>query len=153
MGKKLPIYIFYIILAVILVIAVSVVVYSYNKDKVVVPDNNITYELTDKNMESIKEQYNSETKKQEFITCYKDIELKVANKLLDGSVTKETELKEEITKINKMFKSNDWSYIGYKTTNYWMGTWMLDDTGKLSFTFKYEKIKPDWATSLKEYIK
>lgn len=153
MGKKLPIYIFYIILAVIIIIAVSVVVCSYNKDKVIIPDNNITYELTDKNMESIKEQYNSETKKQEFITCYKDIELKVANKLLDGSVTKEEELKEEIDKINNMFKTQNWSYINYESTNYWMGTWMLDNTGKLSFTFKYEKIKPDWAIDLKEYIK
>ena len=155
MSKKTPIYIFYIILAVVIITAVGIVVCSYNKNKIVVPDNNISYELTKKNMETIKEQYNTNVKMEEFLNVYKEIELKVANKLLDGTVTTNKELKEEIKKINEMFKTADWSYIDFNYDDYWMGNWQLDENGMLTFTFKYEEIKPDWVNNenIKKYIK
>lgn len=155
MSKKAPIYIFYIILAVVIITAVGIVACSYNKNKIVVPDNNISYELTKKNMESIKEQYNTETKAEEFLKFCEELELNVTNKLLDGTVTTNEELEEEINKINLMFKTTDWSYIDFNYEDYWMGSWQLDENGMLTFEFKYEEIKPDWVNNenIKIYIK
>lgn len=155
MSKKAPIYIFYIILAVVILTAVGIVACSYNKNKIVVPDNNISYELTKKNMESIKGQYNTDAKAEEFLKFCEELELKVTNKLLDGTVTTNEELEEEINKINLMFKTTDWSYIDFKYEGYWMGSWQLDENGMLTFEFKYEEIKPNWVNNenIKIYIK
>ncbi len=155
MSKKAPLYIFYIILAVVILTAVGIVVRSYNKNKVIIPDSGISYELTKKNMETIKEQYNTNVKMEEFLNICKEIELKVANKLLDGTVTTDKELKEEIEKINKMFETSNWSYIDMEYVSYWMGNWHLDEDGKLTFTFKCEEIKPDWVINegVNKYLK
>lgn len=154
MLKNKPIYIFAAILIAIVSIAISVVVMMYNKNKPIVPDKYI--EVSSSNdMAKIKAAYEEEGKKQEFIYLSKSIELAVANKLLDGSVTTDEELLTAIKKINNVLASEDWSYLGLEVSTYWMGKWELDSKGLVRFTFQDEAMKPDWAKDedVKSYIK
>lgn len=154
MVKNKPIYIFAVILIAIVSIAISVVVLAYNKDKPVIPDKYIEV-LSSNDMSKIKTAYEGVGKKEEFLNLCASIELAVANKLLDGSVTNDQELAVAIGKINNVLVSNDWSYLGIEDTTYWMGKWQLDTNGALSFTFQEERIKPNWAQDedVKKYIK
>ena len=154
MLKNKHIYIFALILIAIVTIAISVVVSAYNKDKPISPNNNIDV-LSLNDMAKIKVAYESEDNKKEFIELCETIELAVANKLLDGSVTNDTQLGEAINKINNILKTDDWSYIGLESSTYWMGTWNIDSEGTLTFTFKDENIKPSWASheEVQKYIR
>ena len=155
MKEKAPIIIVIAILVAVIVTVTSIVVYSYNENKSIMPDATYDKELSETNLAKIKEQYEKEGASAEFEELYNKIELAVANKMLDGTVTSDNELKTEIEKINKMFKTEDWSYLNLEFPKYWMGTWSLDQTGKVYFTFDYEEIVPAWASSVEinEYIK
>lgn len=143
---KLPIIIFGIILAIILIIAASVVVRAYNRDKGVIPDVSESSSLTTRDISKIQEKYDTEDRKKEFKELAEKIHLAVANKLLDGSVTTDDTLSVEIAKINIMFTTSDWEYIKVDYPKFWVGLWHLDKTGKLSFKFKYKDLEPSWIT-------
>ncbi|MBQ8043945.1 MAG: hypothetical protein IJ272_07350 [Clostridia bacterium] len=154
MLKNKPIYIFAVILIAIVTIAISVVVSVYNKNKPIVPDKYI--EVSSSNdMAKVKAAYESEGSKQEFLELCSRIELAVANKLLDGTVTNDEELAAAIKKINEVFMTDDWSYIGLEASTYWMGKWELDSKGAVTFTFQDSNMKPNWAQTedVKKYVK
>jgi len=154
MLKNKPIVIFITILIAVIIIAISVVVSVYNKNKPIVPDNTIGV-VSSNDMLKIKTAYEAEGKKVEFLSLCAEIELAVANKFLDGTVTNDEELAGEITKINGVLKTNDWSYIGVEASSYWIGTWALDSKGAVTFTFQDSHMKPAWAkdTDAQKYIK
>lgn len=154
MLKNKPIYIFAIILIAVLVIAISVVVSQYNKNKPIVPNKAIQV-VSSNDAQKIKNAYETEGKKEEFLSLCERIELAVANKLLDGTVTNDGELAQAITKINSVLKSDDWSYLSLESSSYWMGEWKLDSKGTLTFTFQNSDMKPSWTKDedVKMYIK
>ena len=154
MLKNKPIYIFAVILIAIVSIAISVVVMMYNKNKPIVPDKYIEVSSSH-DMLKIKTAYEAKGKKEDFLALSKAIELAVVNKLLDGSVTNDSELSQAIKKINGVLESNDWSYLGLEVSTYWMGKWELDSKGLVTFTFQNGAMKPNWAQDedVKGYIK
>lgn len=145
----------YIILAAIIIIAVSILMLSGDKEEKNIYNIENTENLTEVQMQSIKEQYELKENKAEFEKLYKDIEQAVAAKFLDGTITSDEQLKLEIDKVNKMFNSSDWDYLELIYPSFWLGTWSLDSKGKLYFTFKDSKLKPDWVEEIeiKEYVK
>jgi len=155
MVKNKPIILFITILMAIVAIAIGIVVLVYNQNKPMVPNVNYTDELSVSAMSKLKEQYSNDEKKEEFLSLCEEIELAVANKLLDGSVTNDEELTSQITKINGMFLTKDWTYLGLEFPTYWMGTWSLDASGILKFSFNSEELKPSWVTDkdIVKYIK
>lgn len=154
MLKNKPIYIFAVILIAIVTIAISVVVSVYNKNKPIVPDKYIEV-VSSNDMAKVKIAYEAEGKKQEFLDLCSKIELAVANKLLDGTVTNDEELAAAISEINKVLLTDDWSCLGIDSSTYWMGKWELDSKGVVTFKFQDENMKPDWAQDedAKKYIK
>ena len=154
MLKNKPIYIFAIILIAVLVIAISVVVSEYNKNKPIVPNTGVEV-LSSNDMAKVKMAYEAQGKKQEFLNVCHNLELAVANKLLDGTVTNDEQLATAIDKINKVIATDDWSYLGVEAATYWMGTWNLDTKGTVTFTFQNENMKPDWSKDedVVKYIK
>lgn len=140
----------YMILAAIIIIAVSILMLLGDKEdnKEIIPNAENTDSLTSEQMLSIKSQYEEEGNKEEFEDVYNNIEQTVASKFLDGTVTSDEELKLEIDKINKMFKSSDWDYLELIYPSFWMGSWSLDAKGKLYFTFSHKEIKPNWVSEL-----
>lgn len=154
MLKNKPMIIFIVILIVVIIIAISVVASVYNKNKSVVPDNSIDV-ISSNDMFKIKSAYEVQGKKQEFLELCGKIELAVANKLLDGTVTNDQELAEAIKDINTVLSTDDWKYLGLQASNYWMGNWSLDAKGAIKFSFKDTSIKPNWAKDkdVVKYIK
>ena len=154
MLKDKHIYIFVAILIAIVTIAISVVVSSYNENKPIVTDQDIEV-VSSNDMLKVKSAYEAEGKKEEFLGLCAKIELGVANKLLDGTVTNDSELKSAIEKINKVLLTDDWSYIGVEASSYWMGKWELTGSGAVTFTFRDSNLKPNWAKDedVKQYIK
>lgn len=154
MLKNKPIYIFAAILIAIVTIAISVVVSVYNENKPIVPDQDIEV-VSSNDMLKVKSAYETEGKKKEFLDLCSKIELGVANKLLDGTVTNDSQLKAAIEKINKILLTDDWSDIGVEASTYWMGKWELTGSGAVTFTFRDSNLKPNWAddTDVKQYIK
>ncbi len=146
-----------IILAAIIIIAVSILMLlgDKNSNKEIIPNAEITDSLTDEQMLSIKTQYEQEGNMEEFEEVFNNIEQAVAANFLDGTITSEEELKLEIDKVNKMFKSSDWDYLDIIYPSFWMGDWSLDSKGKLYFTFRDSRLKPDWVEDLeiKDYVK
>lgn len=155
MGNNKPIVILIIVLIAIASIAIGIVVVSYNENKPVNPDVSLVDALSSNDMGKIKAKYDTKDCKEEFIAVCESIELAVANKLLDGTVTNETELQNEILNINKMFLTNDWSKLGLEFPSFWMGTWSLDSTGAVKFSFANDEIKPNWIQDedVNKYIK
>lgn len=155
MNKKAPFIIGITILVAVIIAVISIVVPVADEEKSIKPDAKYSKEISKENMEKIKSKYEQDGVALEFESEYNEIELAVANKMLDGTVTSASELEEEITKINDMFKSYNWEYLNLEFPDYWMGTWSLDDTGKLYFKFEYEEIKPEWVKTveMKDYIK
>lgn len=154
MLKDKSMYIFATMLIAIVTIAISVVVSVYNKNRPIVPDQDIEV-VSSNDMLKVKSAYETEGKKQEFLRLCSKIELAVANKLLDGTVTNDNELKAAIDKINKVLLTEDWSYIGVEASTYWMGKWELTGSGAVTFTFRDGNLKPNWAqdADVKQYIK
>ncbi len=147
MSKRTPIIVFGIILVAVIITAASIVASSYSKNKKLVPDATNKSSLNEKSIDNIKSEYETEKAKQDFLKQYEEIELAVANKFLDGSVVNEQQFKEKVELINKIFKTDSWEYLGLDYPKYWMGTWSVDSTGKLEFTFR-EEVKPTWVSSL-----
>lgn len=121
----------YIILAAIIIIAVSILMLLGGKkdNKTVIPNAENTASLTEEQMLSIKTQYEQEGNMEEFEDVFNNIEQAVAAKFLDGTITSDEQLKLEIDKVNKMFKSSDWDYLNIIYPSFWMGTWSLDSKG------------------------
>lgn len=153
MSKDKTLIIFIILLMAVIVIAIGVVASVYNKNKPIVPDNRIDT-LSTNDMLKIKTAYEAEGKKQEFLDLYSKIELATANKLLDGTVTNDEQLSHAINKINSVLLTDDWSYLGLEASNYWIGSWQLDKSGVVKFTFTEKDLEPSWVmdSDVKEII-
>ena len=154
MQKNASLYLVILILIAIVIIAISIVASNYNKDRSIVPDVSLGV-LSSENMIKVQEKYDTEENKEKFILLAKDIELKVANIILDGTVTNDAELQDKIQYINGILKTKNWTALGIEYPTYWMGIWSLDSKGNLLFTFEDESIKPSWAkdTQCSKYIK
>ena len=154
MLKNKSMLIFITILIAVIIIAISVVVSQYNKNKPIVPDRYIEVSSS-QDMLKIKSAYESEGKKEEFLSICEAIELATANKLLDGSVTNNEQLSKAIVNINNILASEDWSSLGIETEDYWMGKWSLDTKGDVKFEFQNNNLKPSWVQDeeIKKYIK
>lgn len=154
MKKYIPVILLIIVIVVVILIATTLVVNNYKKNKPIIPDNSL--ELVSENeMAKIKEKYEDKRKQQDFLDLCSEIELAVTNRFLDGSVTNEDELNEAIKETNEILKSNNWDKLGLKYNSYWMGTWSVDSSGKVKFSFKYKEIVPSWVNSeeVSKYIK
>ncbi len=143
------------ILVVVAIITAGIVALSDKNKESITPNAEYTKSLSEEQMLEIKLEYELEGNKEEFVELYNNIEQTVAAKLLDGTVTTDSELKEEIERINNMFSTSNWDYLNLIYPSYWMGTWKLDNTGKLTFTFRNVGIKPNWVSEIemKDYVK
>ena len=154
MKKHIPVVILIIILAIIIFFMAKIVITNYEKNRPINPDISLE-NLNDNDLNKIKAKYESEKIKEEFLNLCNEIELAVTNRLLDGTVTNDEELKEAINEINNILKTTNWDDLGLPYPSYWMGTWKLNEEGKLEFNFKYKEIIPSWTKDIEvtKYIK
>lgn len=90
--------------------------------------------------------------KDKFIEIKGKIELKIANILLDGSVTDESSLEEKVEYINEILQDNKWEKLGLEGIEELNGTWSLDKTGKLQFKFNSNEPNFVQDEDIKSYV-
>lgn len=90
--------------------------------------------------------------KDKFIEIKGKIELKIANILLDGSVTDESSLEEKVEYINEILQDNKWEKLGLEGIENLNGTWSLDETGKLKFKFNSNEPNFVQDEDIKSYV-
>lgn len=90
--------------------------------------------------------------KEKFVEVKEKIELKIANMLLDGSVTDESSLENKVEDINEILEDNKWEKLGLENIEKLNGTWSLDETGKLQFKFNSKGPSFVQDEDIKSYI-
>lgn len=95
-----------------------------------------------------------ENTKESFIQLKENIELKVANLMLDGTVIDDESMEEKIEDINNLLEKEKWDKLEITCNVEFAGTWRLDKNGMLKFKFDSKGIEPSWVedTEIKEYI-
>ena len=99
-------------------------------------------------------QQNIEQSKAIFVEMKNTIELKVANLMLDGSVTDNNSMEEKIEDINNLLENERWDKLGIIYNEEIKGNWSLDESGMVKFKFESKDVEPSWIvdTDIKEYI-
>ena len=90
----------------------------------------------------------TEISKEAFVELKNSIELKVANLMLDGTVTDDNSMKEKIEEINNLLEKEKWDKLGIISNEEFDGTWSLDENGMVKFKFNNALSKPSWATDV-----
>lgn len=144
-------FVFAIILAISItvIISVSVVITSLNKNSKVALDLAV-----EENAAKAKLTYDNQEMKEEFLDIAKTLSDSIYSKLLDGTITDEASLREKINTYNNILATNNWDTFGLKYSEKWIGTWYLNEQGFVKFKFAAKSIEPSWinAQDVVDYI-
>lgn len=133
-----------IIILVILIAAVVVIVCVPNSGEFS-PDVTDSKYKSEKNAEELKLKYEEDGNKEKFLMDISNIQNAVSMALLNDEIINDSQLKTRIKEINKVLKQDDWSMLNINIPTYWVGTWSVDNTGTVKFTFVNDKCIPNWA--------
>lgn len=133
------------IIILIVFIAVIVVVIFVPKSGNFSPDVTKNRYKSEKSADELKLTYEKDGVKEEFLKDVSNVQNAVSMALLNDEVVNDKKLKERITEINKVLKSEDWSMLDITMPTFWVGTWSIDKSGTVKFTFVNDKCIPDWA--------
>lgn len=133
------------IILLVVLIAVIILVIFVPKSGTFSPDvTKNKYKVQD-NAEELKLTYEKAGNKEKFLTDVSNIQNAVSMALLSDEIVNETELNKRIEEINKVLKKEDWSMLDIDIPTFWIGTWSVDKTGTVKFTFINDKCIPSWA--------
>lgn len=95
---------------------------------------------------------NEKLSKEMFLSVRDKIELRVANLLLDGTVTDDKSLGERVNYIDEMLANREWDKLEIQNIEEFDGIWSLDKLGVIKF--KFNSIAPEWINDddVKDYI-
>ncbi len=133
-----------IIILVVLIAAIVLVVFL-PKSGEFSPDVTKSKYKSESNAEELKQVYEQEGNKEKFLEDVSKIQNAVSMALISDEVVNEAKLKERIDDINKVLKKEDWSMLDIEIPTFWVGTWSVDKTGTVKFTFINEQAVPNWA--------
>lgn len=133
-----------IIILVVLVAAIILVICIPNSGGFS-PDVTKNRYKSESNAEELKLTYEQEGNKEKFLANISNIQNAVSMALLNDEIVNDAQLKERITEINKVLKKDDWSMLNIDIPTFWVGTWSVDASGTVKFTFVNNKCIPDWA--------
>lgn len=133
------------IILLVVLIAIIILVIFIPKSGTFSPDvTKNKYKVQD-NAEELKLTYEKDGNKEKFLTDVSNIQNAVSMALLSDEIVNETELNKRIEEINKVLKKEDWSMLDIDIPTFWIGTWSVDETGTVKFTFINNKCIPSWA--------
>lgn len=133
-----------IIILIVLVAVVILIICVPNSGKFS-PDVTENKYKQEKNAEELKQVYEQEGNKEKFLEDISNIQNAVSMALLNDEIVNETQLKERLSEINKVLKKEDWSMLNINIPTFWVGTWSVDSSGTVKFTFINDKCIPSWA--------
>ena len=133
-----------IIILVVLVAAIILVICIPNSGEFS-PDVTKSRYKSESNAEELKLTYEMEGNKEKFLADISNIQNAVSMALLNDEIVNDAQLKERISEINKVLKKDDWSMLNIDIATFWVGTWSVDGSGTVKFTFVNDKCVPNWA--------
>ena len=129
----------------IVLIAVIILVIFIPKSGKFSPDVTKSKYKSESNAEELKQAYEKEGVKEQFLQDVSEIQNAVSMALLNDEVVNDEKLKERISEINAVLKEADWSMLDIQIPTFWVGTWSVDKSGTVKFTFVNDKCIPSWA--------
>lgn len=131
------------IIAFLLLIVILIII-SVNK-KVVIDSSTNIIELNEKKYsKQIKEYYDNEEVKNQFVNEYITLEnqiwMYIYNNINDNNT-----IELLINEVNQILESDDWSILNIQKYTKWSGTYHMDSySNTLLFKFKTKDIEPSW---------
>lgn len=134
-------------LTIILIIALIFVFINGVKNKNFIPSNNSAKTQTMFSKKNILKAYNTEKSKEEFLNLSIEMQEKISMWLLSNVTKEKDSFDKGVQEINKELKKHHYEKynIDPKRVDFWIGDYSLDKTGKLTFKFSKESIKPNWV--------
>lgn len=133
------------ILIIIIFIAVVILCVYVPESGEFNPDVNKSRYRSEKNAEELKVVYEKEENKEKFLEDVSEIQNSVSMALLNNDVVDENTMKSRIEDINKEMKKDKWDLLGIEVPTFWVGTWSVDSSGTVKFTFLNKASIPSWA--------
>lgn len=118
------------------------------------PDVSKARYRSDKNAGELKAVYEQEGNKEKFLSDAQNIQNAVSMSILSDDVIDETTMANKVKELNKELKESKWKTLKIDVPTFWVGTWSVDSTGAVKFTFLNKNSVPSWANDedVKEYI-
>lgn len=140
------------VIALTVVISITIGINVHNAHKSL--ELNVDTEYSEENALKVRDMYNTEDMKNEFMDVAESISASISAKLLDGTVTDSTSLNKSIQNINMVLSSANWDTLNLVRPTKWIGTWYLDASGFVKFKFSSKTLEPDWVSdeSVSKYI-
>ncbi|MDD2627475.1 MAG: hypothetical protein PHR25_01410 [Clostridia bacterium] len=92
----------------------------------------------------LKNVYEEEGRKEEFLMEVSKIQETISKLLLESNVVNEATLKTKIKELNKELKKDDWNKIGIPIPAFWVGIWEINSKGTVKFKFIKKDAEPSW---------
>ena len=133
------------ILIVIIFAAVAILFIYVPESGEFTPDVNKSRYRSEKNADELKAVYEEEGNKEKFLEDVSKIQNAVSMALLNNNVVDEKTMDSRVDDINKELKKDKWDLLGIEVPTFWVGTWSVDKTGTVKFTFLNKASIPSWA--------
>lgn len=137
---------FYIAIAALIVIILFILVLksTFGKKKI---DNttNITELKLSKYSEQIREYYELEGSKDNFIDEFNNIQNQVWMYIYNN-ISEERTMEDVIVEVNTVLESDDWTKLELEKSKIWKGSYYIDkENNALKFKFESKEIEPSWS--------
>lgn len=109
------------------------------------PDVSKSRYRSEKNAEELKAVYEEDGNKEKFLDDVTKIQNAVSMALLNNNVVDEKTMDSRVEDLNKELKKDRWDLLGIEVPTFWVGTWSVDSTGTVKFTFLNKASIPSWG--------
>ena len=109
------------------------------------PNVNKSRYRSDKNAEQLKLVYEEEGNKEKFLSDVKTIQNAVSMAILNDNVVDAATMESKVNELNKELKQNKWKTLNIEVPTFWVGTWSVDNSGSVKFTFLNKDSIPSWV--------
>ena len=137
-----------ITIIVIILFVLTILVTSLLTKKDFVPSNKNSKTQTIFSKKKILSEYNKEGSKDEFVNLAIEMQEKISMWLLSNVTEDKNSFEQRVEETNKELKKHQYEKFNINPikVDYWIGDFSLDKTGKLTFKFATDSIKPKWVT-------
>lgn len=109
------------------------------------PNVNKSRYRSDKNAEQLKLVYEEEGNKEKFLNDVQLIQNAVSMAILNDNVVDAATMESKVNELNKELKQNKWKTLNIEVPTFWVGTWSVDSSGSVKFTFLNKDSMPSWV--------
>lgn len=156
MGKKIYISIILFVIIGAIVTGIFFVIKNIEDSTPFIPNSDIQMNNIKKYETKLLAEYEKEGKQEQFLKLAKHMQEKSLAYVLESVTESEDSFNKNLKAVQEIYKKKEFSKldINYDETNYWVGTWLIDEKGNVKFEFASNSIKPSWTAnnSISNYL-